>query len=366
MNFREEFWQALSEIKIAKNFSHDEAEKQSAKLDELLRSHLPKRVFKYRVCDTRSIDALSRNVLYAPPASYMNDPFDSLVYVDKDYIIDSVKYGLSRKYIEDIRTQKALPESVSKILSKETAQHILDKCMSLSEDEITRMEKGNVQELDNVISNINVFIDNAIKELQKQSYICSFASSNNNPSMWNRYADNSKGFVLEYEIDSPRFDPCKTCLKALHPDCDGSIVAAFWFPIVYLDERYDATEWVDCKVAQLVFNALEQVHIPDLLIYDKCCLVKGKQWEGEEEWRLICYPGFHMPEVKPIAIHTPFPSAIYYGSEMAEEDYRLLHMTIEELRGKGANIKEYKMYLDPYSRDFNLKCREVLLEKNVN
>ena len=360
MNFREEFWQALSEIRIAKDISHDEAEKQQAMLDELLRSHLPKRVFKYRACDTRSIDALSRNVLYAPPASYMNDPFDSLVYVDKDYIVDSVRYGFSRKYIEDIRTHKVLPESVSKILSKETVQQIIDKCLGLSEDEITRMEKENMQDLDNVISNINVFIDNAIKELQKQSYICSFASSNNNPSMWNRYADNSKGFVLEYEVDSPRFDSCRTCSKAYTPDCDNSIVYAFWFPIVYLEERYDATEWVDYKVAQLAFNTSDQIHIPDLLLYDKCCLVKGKQWEGEDEWRLVCYNRSHMPEVKPLAIHTPSPCAIYYGSEIKDEDFRLLHKTIEELRAKGANIKEYKMYLDPYSRDFNLKCREML------
>ena len=52
--------------------------------------------------------------------------------------------------------------------------------------------------------------------------------------------------------------------------------------------------------------------------------------------------------------------AIYYGSEIAEEDLRLLHRIIEDFRAKGVVIKEYKMYLDPYSRDFNLKCREML------
>lgn len=67
-----------------------------------------------------------------------------------------------------------------------------------------------------------------------------------------------------------------------------------------------------------------------------------------------------MLEIKPVAIHTHAPCAIYYGSEIAEEDFRLLHRTIEDFRTKGVVIKEYKMYLDPYSRDFNLKCREML------
>ena len=288
MGFREEFWQVLSEINIANNFLKDEKVQWLSKLESHLNNHLPDRVFKYRACDTRSIDALSRNVLYAPPASYMNDPYDSLVYVDRDYIIESIKYGYSRNYIKDIRTQKTLPKSVVKLLPEEIAQQIIDSCLNLTEEEINEIENNNSQSVQQVIDNVNMFIDKAIKELQNRSYICSFASTHSDPSMWNRYADNNKGFVLEYEVNNTRFDTCRICKDLGTSKCDGSIAQAYWYPIIYREQRFDATEWIDYKVAQMAFASLgiscKSEYIPDILIYDKCCLLKGKAWEKEEEW----------------------------------------------------------------------------------
>lgn len=363
MGFREEFWQVLSEINIANDFSKDKTMQWISKLENHLKNHLPDRVFKYRACDTRSIDALSRNVLYAPPASYMNDPYDSLVYVDRDYIIESIKYGFSRKYIEDIRIHKMLPKSVVKLLPKEIVQQIIDQCLNLTEEDIDKIEHNNLQSVQQVIENVNTFIDKAIKDLQNRAYISSFASTHCDPSMWNRYADNNKGFVLEYDVNNTRFDICRICKDYGTSKCDGSITQAYWYPIIYREQRFDATEWIDYKVGQMAFASLgiscKSEYVPDILIYDKCCLLKGKAWEKEEEWRLVCYPKYPMLEIKPIVIHTPVPCAIYYGTQIAEENFRLLHKIIDEFRANGAVIKEYQMYLDPYSKDFNLKFKEI-------
>lgn len=74
---------------------------------------------------------------------------------------------------------------------------------------------------------------------------------------------------------------------------------------------------------------------------------------------LVCHQDLSINESVPVPIYVNPPKAIYYGARIADENYRLLHSIIEKLRSEGAEIKEYKMYLDPYSRDFNLKCNEI-------
>lgn len=108
MGFREEFWQKISAIEITKDLSLEEKTNKLTQIEGFLKPFLPNSVFKYRSCNSRNMDALARNVLYAVPASYMNDPFDSLVYVDKDFIAESLRYGFSRKFVEDIRNEQIL------------------------------------------------------------------------------------------------------------------------------------------------------------------------------------------------------------------------------------------------------------------
>ena len=363
MTFREEFWDAFTKIEIANDLSIEEKMAKLSSVHEILRPHLPKSLYKYRECSTRNLDALTRNVLYAVPASYMNDDFDSLVYVDKEYLENSVKYGLSKNFIEDVREQKSLPASLEKLIPAEVAQGIVDSSLKLTEEEIEKRVNENTQSLQQILKDMNQYIEASIKDLQHNSLISSFSTTPCDPSMWNRYAGGEKGFVLEYAVDGVRFDYCGRCKDAGTKNCDGTKVSSYLYPIVYLKERYDATAWIDNRIGRQVLEnsglVEESKYIPDILVYDKCCLVKGDSWAKEDEWRIICYPDFPMHHPEPVAIHTPVPSAIYYGSKISDEDFRLLHKTIEEFRSKGAVIKEYKMYLDLYSRGFELKFKEM-------
>jgi hypothetical protein len=179
--------------------------------------------------------------------------------------------------------------------------------------------------------------------------------------MWAYYAENHTGFVVEYAVNGSRFDRCVTCHK-YNKDCNENKVRAQLYPIVYLDNRYDATAHIDYTLGAyaLKSSGMEaNQYYPDMMFFDKCCLIKGKHWESENEWRLVCHQDPIIDEHAPAPIYVNAPIAIYYGARIVDENYRLLHSIIESLRLKGANIKEYKMYLDPYSRDFNLKYKEI-------
>lgn len=236
----------------------------------------------------------------------------------------------------------------------------MNNIKNLSKEQIDEITKHNASTLNDLLQNIDIFINESIKDLQKQSLISSFGDNPCDASMWAYYAEEHKGYVLEYKVTSSTFDFCAVCQNADTESCDGSQVRARLYPIVYSDKRYDATEWVDSRIGttslKLVFREIND-YIPDILAFDKSCLIKGKQWVHENEWRIVCYP-VHTPKTSaPIAVHTHTPSSIYYGAKIADEDYRILHNTVENLRSSGAKIAEYRMVIDSDSDDFNMKTK---------
>lgn len=368
MNFREEFWQALSAIEISRDLPTSEATALLNEIEERLRPHLPESVFKYRACSSRNFDALARNVIYAVPASYMNDPFDGLVYVDIEKIINDIKYGQSREFLEYVKEYGKLPDAMTDFLTKESYDELLKALTCLTEAEIEEKEKINKENFPSLISGVKSLVDNLLMVLQKTTLISSFASDYKESSMWAYYAENHTGYAVEYAVNGTRFDKCAYCPKR-YKDCKENKVRAHLYPIVYLDNRYDATANMDYTlgVDALRSGGIEvKQGYPDMMFFDKCCLIKGKQWEPENEWRLVCYQEPSIDDHAPVPIYVNPPKAIYYGARIAEENYRLLHSIVEKLRSAGADIKEYKMYLNPYSRDFNLKCQEIVIEKSTN
>lgn len=297
-NFRDEFWDKLSSIRIPSNTPRQDQLKLLHDIGNILQPHLPTSIFKYRACNTRNIDALSRNVIYAVPASYMNDPFDGLVYVDKEYIANSIKFALSKDFVEVIRRENKFPDDIKNFISQELAQELLTYINNLSEKEIDEIEKHNESTLNDFLQNIDIFINESIKDLQKQSLISSFGDNPCDASMWAYYAEEHKGYVLEYKVTSSTFDFCAVCRKADTEYCDGTPVRARLYPIVYSDKRYDATEWVDSRIGttslRIGFGETNDYY-PDILAFDKSCLIKGKQWSHENEWRIVCYP-IHTPK----------------------------------------------------------------------
>ena len=361
MTFREEFWDAFSKIEISRDLLPEKAAEKLNEIEARLRPHLPKSVFKYRSCNSRNFDALARNVIYAVPASYMNDPFDGLVYVDIDKIINDIKYGQSREFWEHIKEYGKLPESMEAFLTKESYDELLKLLTSLTNDEIEEKERTNSENLPDLISSVRSLVESLLVELQKTTLICSFASDYKQSSMWAYYAEDHTGYVVEYPVNGDRLDKCATCSKC-YRGCHKNKVRAQLYPMVYLEERYDATSHIDYTLGMYALQSCgitsNNVY-PDMMFFDKCCLIKGKQWENESEWRVVCHQEPIMNEHIPVPVSVYPPRAIYYGARISDENYRLLHMVVQDLRAKGAEIKEYKMYMDLYSRDFTLKCKEI-------
>ena len=112
VDFRKAFAEKLNEFVIPSTTPQEDKSSMIKELDDLVLHNLPSSLYKYRSCNIRNIEALSRNVTYGVPVSYMNDPMDGLVYIDKNKIIADAKFGLSRGFVEFVKSTKCLPSSM--------------------------------------------------------------------------------------------------------------------------------------------------------------------------------------------------------------------------------------------------------------
>ena len=124
------------------------------------------------------------------------------------------------------------------------------------------------------------------QNMQTDTYSVCFCESAKNESSWMKYADNHKGFVLEYNF-SPEF---------IEELWRSKTLSANLFPVYYSGKKYDATDYA-------VRNMLLYMcrHIPylynELLRYmgwenTKISLIKNKCHQYDKEWRLV--PSFSL------------------------------------------------------------------------
>ena len=97
--------------------------------------------------------------------------------------------------------------------------------------------------------------------MQTDTYSICFCESVKNESSWMKYADNHKGFVLEYEF-SPEF---------IEELWNYKVLSANLLPVYYSDKKYNATDYA-------VRNILLNLCRPTPYLYDE--LLRYLNWEN--------------------------------------------------------------------------------------
>ena len=140
--------------------------------------------------------------------------------------------------------------------------------------------------------------------------------------------------------------------------CKQRAVRGLLYPIIYQNERTDATMWLDAKLGELILKSTglsDKVYNPDILFYDRICLTKDEKWAHEKEWRVVCYPERQCEVGKPIEMTTPTPKAIYYGVNILPENLSMLRSVIQALSSISPTpIKEYQMKINNFAKGFEL------------
>lgn len=149
-------------------------------------------------------------------------------------------------------------------------------------------------------------VDEVMNQIISQFYVSCFCESVSKDIMWSHYANNHKGFCIEYYSDS--FESPQ-----------------FIFPVVYKDRKIIDID--DFDEAEMY----------------KSIMTKYSQWSPEEEWRIILpYPGENNSGK---AIEQPLPKAIYMGVDITDSLKATLREYCEEHM-----IELYQMEVDSVRR----------------
>ena len=329
-----EYTKIIHNLVVPETLSDEEKGKSYEPLMDYLKSNTPDKLFRFRRCKERTFNEFDQDVLSFSPASEMNDDFDGMLYFDKERIkskvFDAVKPEKIKSMLESIRTGNAPEPKLYQI-----AQPLLD----LSADEI------------NLLCNqFTVFVTKDydkrmtfLSQVTQTQKIACLSESIKSAAMWGYYAQNSTGFALSYDLRAPDFS--------------GYTLV----PIIYGNERFDATEYTEWLFQQQVMQRIlfknglsfwyqklqHTIPCPDLFMATKVLIHKAISWQHEKEWRLVYTPKNGDSRKYPYI--SKRPSALYLGKNISAIHEKILrHIAVEK------NIPVYKMMICEENHTYNL------------
>jgi len=275
---RENFWKTLCAVQ-------DYSEESIKRLQAV--SKPPETLCRFRCVSENSLVQLMENTQFFSTADYYDDPFDTYFFINF-HTIENI-YQTIRTMLDNGNTDiiKAIFNRIDPKLNIDDAVNKL----SQQTFDIPKLNK-NLREVRTLV----------------QQQICSICFSENplNDTMWMKYANNHKGFVLTYNLGNPNTFLCGKEAKC--KECGIHNTPPYLLPVYYSDEKYDATMYaLGCC---LLNNAGESVdELPELV---KLLLNKTRIWERErislikkechhydEEWRLLSPVDYrNRPQIK--------------------------------------------------------------------
>lgn len=262
-------------------FSEDSRDLRIEDAFALKHKHIPNRIFKYRSVDEYSKNNLKNGTVWLAHPSSFNDPYDCHIFVDLD------KAG-SKSLPPDFRN--IFPESIyaqleAKVAKGERPLKAAREILSLV------MSENQISAFDKLIFDCDKQFGKDLEMLKDSYRACSFSARLDSMLMWSHYADQHKGFCIEYMVsDLPPTD----------------FRNRFMYPVNYQDKVFDASTILNTGAH---YNNLRPTQI---------ALVKAKDWEYEEEWRLVIDHGIYKDNGA--AFGMPNPKAVYLGSLIKEQD----------------------------------------------
>lgn len=230
---------------------------------ELIEAHKPEYLYKYRSDSEYALDALRKKSVLISRATEMDDDADGRLYVSEDF--------------------KKMFEIAKKLNPK------------FQDPKYSRAVYG-------------------IEEESKQTtFISSFSELNNNEDMWKRYANEKKGFCIEYKFEDLFLS-------------NGYGLTCF--PVSYEDKKPLGAREIKSK-ENMVFTTLYKKNRYG---------VDGEDWIGQREWRWSCFEktlGLTEGQ-KRMLIPVAKPTRIFIGENASEDFINQLENVIEDI---GENVE---------------------------
>lgn len=275
----------------------------------------PEKLYRYRPISINSIEALMDNKLLFSTANYYDDPFDTFINVR----ISEIKRSL-------LEFKNLSMENASEVVS--WFRRFFDICDANPDEsaKIANEIKGQLEN-PNTIPFFEDIFRNIRNEIKKDVFSVCFSESPFNESLWLKYAEQHKGFVVEYDLYTNEKFLCGKQEKCT--DCGVNKNGVSLYPVYYSETSYDATRFaqylVACKVIgnnmnNELYSRITSVYGSQIWEREKISLIKKKVHEYDEEWRIILHGSMNYP-----VMMEWIPSAVYLGLNMGPNEQKLIY-----------------------------------------
>lgn len=312
----------------------------------------PKNLYRYRFCNSNSFEALEKDKFLLTKPTLFNDPFDSLLYIDKERVLANINSPENKNpnLIEKLTNDLEYRQSQIELFGEEFVDHFLKVKPFKSLEEMKFFNSLSDKVYTSFVENL---IDLSVKSLKQSSLVGCLSEIIDSVLMWSHYAQNHQGFALNYDFNS-RYS-IDTGIKGLKATefADKKL-----FPVRYTKERFDATFYV---IYNFIYNYYHQLGIKfempffDKLFYYKILLFKSPKWAYEKEWRIIKQVNLEIDDNKPDIdfIENIRPKAIYMGALISDENrYKLLEIARDK------RIEVFQMRLDMFKNNYKLRVEK--------
>ena len=228
---------------------------------EIKEKYAPKNLFQYNRFNEFSLENIENENVYLSKPSSFNAPYDCINSFDDEKALNSNQDYFLNEFID--------PEGIEKIKNKLQSNaegkgvidivvdHLFQQMNRKDRRKSSTIKKHISSEIKSIYSKERDKLEIYLEEQKDAIGVSCFVVDNQSIPMWAHYADNHKGYCVEYDIS------------------ENQSTIDDLFPVIYRDEIFDSTYLAD---------RLEGLNA---MYFMKMALVKSLDWSYEREWRLI-------------------------------------------------------------------------------
>lgn len=287
---------------------------------------IPQFLYKYRPFDEHTFDMLDKGYVYLCSAERLDDPSECKVDFSVQDFYDLKSNRLTFKGVEVIlsyikpHTTEDNYQRVRSIVARtlmpqgNVRRHfLLDAACEIQELAPDIDTTPLINWLANIPEKLNdpqirykfIKLFALAYDARREMGICSLSELQNSAEMWQNYADDSKGYCIEYDMREYEN------LYAL-------------FPVVYDDFRETniVINILSSFIGEMIFGISSGQILADKSQFIRMFLTKDLKWSYQKEWRLLGDANVKLP--------SPKINVIYLGKNVSEENKQQITHWCEE------------------------------------
>lgn len=325
-------------------------------INSFVREYIPDSLFRMRAYNDDNLDSLKKGTIYLSRRSNFNDPFDTNPYYDINEILRRIRSGLTLNAFQNLsELRKISPDFAKELINLDDLflfKYEISKMISQTGITYDMM----CERMPDFLELVRQSFDDVLNEFNHSTQIACFTDKISSINMWGLYADEHRGFALEYKFPKSFYG-----ISVENPSVNNTFSTISLLPVVYKNTRLDLTNYVERLLMQKCSKNI-LVTPYDYLAKIKAAIYKDVTWQHENEWRLIysnedIYNPQRNCDVNPYSYSV---NAVYLGAKMKLENKLELLQIAKEI-----SIPVYDMINKYNVISYDMDYKKINIDKSL-